>query len=253
MAEKRMFAKGVIDSDMFLDMPPTAQLLYFHLCMRADDDGFINNPKRIMRVVRAADDDMRMLIAKNYIIPFESGIVVVKHWWLHNYIQKDRYKPTLCDEKKYVKANNNKVYEILDTRCIQDVSSVETNCTPRLDKIRLDKINVLSGKPDHVKEIISILNDVANKNYKATTPKTRQLINARLNEGFNVDDFRAVIEKKYKQWAGSEMEKYMRPETLFGTKFEGYLNETVITEEPPKKKIVYVDEMRDVYAGFAEP
>ena len=141
MAEKRMFAKTIIDSDLFLDMPVTAQLLYFHLCMRADDDGFINNPKRIMRDVRCSDDDMKMLIAKDYVIPFESGVIVIKHWRLHNYIQKDRYKPTLCDEKNLLTTNKNKVYERMDTECVQIGNRLDTECVQigDTDKIRLDK------------------------------------------------------------------------------------------------------------------
>lgn len=141
MAEKRMFAKTIIDSDLFLDMPVTAQLLYFHLCMRADDDGFINNPKRIMRDVRCSDDDMKVLVAKDFVIPFESGVIVIKHWRLHNYIQKDRYKPSLCDEKNLLTTNKNKVYERLDTECIQIGNRLDTECVQigDTDKIRLDK------------------------------------------------------------------------------------------------------------------
>jgi DnaD/phage-associated family protein len=149
MAEKRMFAKSIIDSDQFLDMPATAQLLYFHLGMRADDDGFINNPKSIMRNVRGTEDDMRILIAKKYIIPFESGVVVIRHWRIHNYIQKDRYKTTNCNDEKALLEYNEKtkVYDIskdciqtvntLDTDCIQTVNKLDTQI--RLDKIRLDK------------------------------------------------------------------------------------------------------------------
>ena len=100
MAERRMFAKTIIDSDAFLDMPATAQLLYFHLSMRADDDGFINKPKTIMRICGCKDDDMKLLIAKKFIIPFETGIVVIKHWKIHNYIRNDRYKETKYKEEK---------------------------------------------------------------------------------------------------------------------------------------------------------
>ena len=100
MAERRMFAKSVIDSDLFLDMSMTAQALYFHLAMRADDDGFVNNPRKIQRMIGASDDDCRILIAKQFIIPFDSGIVVIRHWRIHNYIQKDRYKPTLYEQEK---------------------------------------------------------------------------------------------------------------------------------------------------------
>ena len=109
MAERRMFAKTIIDSDAFLDMPLSTQSLYFHLSMRADDDGFINNPKKIQRMVGASDDDLKLLIAKNFIIPFESGIVVIKHWKIHNYIRNDRYKSTVYQEEKAMldtKGNN---------------------------------------------------------------------------------------------------------------------------------------------------
>ncbi len=123
MAERRMFAKTIIDSDAFLDMPLSTQSLYFHLSMRADDDGFINNPKKIQRMVGASDDDLKLLVAKRFIIPFESGIVVIKHWKIHNYIQKDRYKPTIYqEEKQLLMEKENNVY----TECIQPVSIVET-------------------------------------------------------------------------------------------------------------------------------
>lgn len=100
MAERRMFAKTIIDSDAFLDMPLSAQALYFHLSMRADDDGFINNPKKIQRMVGGGEDDLKLLIVKRFIIPFESGIVVIKHWKIHNYIRSDRYKETVYQEEK---------------------------------------------------------------------------------------------------------------------------------------------------------
>ena len=94
-----MFAKTIIDSDAFLDMPASTQNLYFHLAMRADDDGFVNNPKRIQRMVGANDDDAKLLIAKRYILIFDSGVIVIKHWKIHNYIRNDRYKPTTYVEE----------------------------------------------------------------------------------------------------------------------------------------------------------
>ena len=100
MAERRMFAKTIIDSDAFLDMPLSTQALYFHLSMRADDDGFINNPKKIQRMIGASDDDARILVMKKFLIPFESGVVVIKHWKIHNYIRNDRYKETVYKEEK---------------------------------------------------------------------------------------------------------------------------------------------------------
>lgn len=99
MAERRMFAKTIIDSDAFIDMPLSTQALYFHLSMRADDDGFINNAKKIQRMIGASDDDLKMLAAKRFIIPFDTGIVVIKHWKIHNYIRGDRKKDTVYPEE----------------------------------------------------------------------------------------------------------------------------------------------------------
>ena len=129
MAERRMFAKTIIDSDAFLDMPTSAQALYFHLSMRADDDGFINNPKKIQRMVGGADDDLKLLVAKRFIIPFDSGIVVIKHWKIHNYIQNDRYRPTVYQEEKaMLEVKDNKAYSLAETSCtpcIQSVSNLD--------------------------------------------------------------------------------------------------------------------------------
>jgi len=99
MADRRMFAKTIIDSDAFLEMPTSTQNLYFHLSMRADDDGFVNGPRKILRMVGGSDDDMKILSAKAFIIPFETGVVVIKHWRLHNYLRSDRYKPTVYQEE----------------------------------------------------------------------------------------------------------------------------------------------------------
>lgn len=138
MAERRMFAKTIIDSDAFLDMPLSTQSLYFHMSMRADDDGFVNNPKKIQRMVGASDDDLKLLIAKSFIIPFESGIVVIKHWRIHNYIQSDRYKPTVYVAEKSLLSTSNNTYA-LDTGCIQDVSSSDTQVRLGKSKDRLGK------------------------------------------------------------------------------------------------------------------
>lgn len=145
MAERRMFAKTIIDSDAFLDMPLSTQSLYFHLSMRADDDGFINNPKKIQRMIGASDDDLKVLFAKKFLIPFESGIVVIKHWKIHNYIQSDRYKETVyLEEKGQLTVKENKAYSLMNepmyTGCIQDASNSETQV--RLGKDSLVKDSV---------------------------------------------------------------------------------------------------------------
>ena len=133
MAERRMFSKIVIDSDTFLDMPLSAQALYFHLSMRADDDGFVSSPKRIQTYVGASTDDLKILLAKHFLIPFESGVVVIKHWKVHNYIQKDRYKETYYQAEKALLEETPKTKEYtrklnVDTSCIQTVSNLDTSC-----------------------------------------------------------------------------------------------------------------------------
>jgi hypothetical protein len=151
MAERRMFAKTIIDSDAFIDMPLSTQALYFHLSMRADDDGFINNPKKIQRMIGASDDDLKVLIMKRFIIPFESGIVVIKHWKIHNYIRNDRYKPTIySEEKAMLESKENGAYTEADNSGIpsdnQVVYQMETQY--RLGKDSIGKDSIGEDKKD---------------------------------------------------------------------------------------------------------
>lgn len=111
MAQRRMFSLKIVDTDAFLDMPQSSQLLYFHLAMRADDDGFVGNPKKIMRMMGGNDDDLKVLLTKRFILAFQSGVVVIKHWFIHNYIQKDRYSETsYLEERKLLKLKENNSY-----------------------------------------------------------------------------------------------------------------------------------------------
>lgn len=151
MPERRMFTKKITDSDAFLDMPLSTQALYFHLNMAGDDDGFVNNPRKVQRMIGASEDDYKLLIAKGFIITFESGVIVIKHWKMHNYIQTDRYKPTdYQDEKAMLSIKKNKVYTLTENgteaKCIQTVSGLDTKSVQtvsvgkdRLGKVRLNK------------------------------------------------------------------------------------------------------------------
>ena len=145
MAERRMFAKTIVTSDAFLDMPASTRCLYFLLGMVADDDGFVNNPKSIMRQAGATTDDMNLLIAKRFILTFQSGVVVIKHWCIHNTIQKDRYKETkYLEEKSTLMLDDNKAYteavSDMYPECIQSVSIPEPQV--RLGKDRLGEVRV---------------------------------------------------------------------------------------------------------------
>lgn len=111
MAEKRMFSKRIIDTDAFLEMSSMAQLLYFHLSMRADDDGFVDKPKSIMRLIGAKDDDMMMLVLRSFVLIFDTGLLVIKHWRINNYLRSDRYKPTNFFKEKEQLNLIDEVYE----------------------------------------------------------------------------------------------------------------------------------------------
>ena len=120
-----MFSLDVVDTDKFLDMPSSTQALYFHLGMRADDDGFVSSPKRITKTVNCAEDDLKLLIAKGYLIPFESGVVVISDWKINNELKKDRYKPTIhLSEFEKIQTQKNKSYSLItsmtDTKCFQN-------------------------------------------------------------------------------------------------------------------------------------
>lgn len=243
MAERRMMSKSIIKSDAFLDMPATTQNLYFHMLLDADDDGFINAPKSIMRMIGAKDDDMKVLAAKQLVIPFESGVVVIKDWKIHNYIQNDRYKPSTLAERDLLNIQKDKTYTLksdvsrMDTECIQTVSIGKD----RLGKARLGKDRVGKDSIDtlcHVThddvdkshiEIIEYLNIKTGSKFKATTKPYIQAIRSRLKEGYTVDDFKTVIDKKCREWKGTKLEKYLTPKTLFApSHFDTYLNSNEI-------------------------
>jgi hypothetical protein len=148
-----MFAKTIIDSDAFIDMPVTARLLYYDLSMRADDDGFVNSPKKIMRMVGASQDDLKILIAKKFIIPFDNGVVVIKHWKIHNYIRKDTYNETpYKEEKALLELDENNAYRL--TSDMNEVA-VENTSTERgrlvdgtstQDRLGKDSIGKVKGE-----------------------------------------------------------------------------------------------------------
>lgn len=233
MAERRMFSGKITDSDFFLDMPFSAQALYFHLNMGADDEGFLDKAKKIQRSIGARDDDFKILIAKGFIIPFESGVVVIRHWRIHNYIRSDRFKPTIHQEEKTrIEFDEAKVAHIKEKQeVLPNVIPVgyQMGAQDRLGKVRLDKDNIYSpARQDEIpyEEIVNYLNQQANRNYKSTTKKIRSLIKARWSEGFTLSDFKQVIDTKSAEWGNdAHWSKFLRPDTLFGTKFESYLNQ----------------------------
>lgn len=164
MAQRRMFSPQIVDSDAFLDMSPSAQNLYFHLGMRADDDGFVGNPKKILRMIGGNDDDLRILVAKRFILIFENGVIVIKHWRLNNLIRKDWYKETIyLEEKRSLQVKENGSYTEL-------VNETTTKPTHRLGKVsigkdRLGKVTNTSEHSSQVNEIIDLFKEI-NPSYK---------------------------------------------------------------------------------------
>ena len=154
-----MFTQKIIDSDAFLDMPLSTQALYFHLNMRADDDGFVNNPKRIQRTIGAAEDDLKVLITKRFVIGFESGVIVIKHWRMHNTLRKDRYSPTQYQEELAmldIKDNSSyteRIYELPEsvaTTWQPNGNQVATQYS--IDKNSIDKSSIVEDSDESPKQ-----------------------------------------------------------------------------------------------------
>lgn len=244
MANKRMFTMKIVDSDAFLEMPLSTQCLYFHLNMRADDDGFIGNPKKIMRIIGASDDDLRLLIAKRFLLTFDDGVLVIKHWRMHNTLSQNRYHETqYLDEKSMLKIKENGSYSLENGAIIDDTKLVEaskrqgrrTKDGQKTDSdIDLDLDIDKELDIDLIKDIVEYLNQTCGTKYRYSTVNTQKHIRARLNDKYVFEDFKTVIDKKAKEWKGTSMEKFLRPDTLFGTKFESYLNQNIV-DEPVKQ------------------
>lgn len=191
MAQKRMFSLNVVDTDNFLDMPVSARLLYYELGMRADDDGFVDNWKKILLFTGLKNDDLKILIAKNFIIPFETGVIVIRHWRMNNYLQNDRVKPTTHQQElKSLELDENNVYN-KDTTCIQetdiedakllentDTSKVDTDCIHSIDKNSINENSIDEGSIDEG----SINN---NQNLLIPTSFSKKEVEKQLNKEFD--------------------------------------------------------------------
>lgn len=187
MANKRMFSKQITASDAFLDMPVSSQLLYFHLNMEADDDGFVSNPKRIMRTLNVGSDDLKILLGKRFLLAFESGVVVIKHWLLHNAVRRDMYKETqYLDEKKLLQIKDNNAYT--ETR-----NEPVTKAVHRLDKIRLGQDRVESGDKSPTPSEIT-------RNFFDSSSLQGKMISNLMEKGIPEISARAEIEKFISYW-----------------------------------------------------
>ena len=217
MAEKRMIKKKIIDSDNFLEMPLSAQALYFHLNMRADDDGFIDNPKRIIRWVNASADDLKILIAKRFVICFESGVIVIRHWRMHNTLQADRYHPTEYQEEfsRLVIQKNSPYEDSADIPPALPEPAPERECEPDLKNIGSDqdtsgsigkkKDTVFSDFSDGDEDLLRALEDFAKMRKETGSPMTARAKTMLLNklQKFRRDEWIPILEQSiFHDWKG---------------------------------------------------
>lgn len=242
MADKRMFSKKMISSDAFLEMPLTAQGLFFHLAMRADDDGIVDSPRKIMRECQAKKRDLDILIQKRYVLTFPSGVILIKHWRIHNTIAKDRYVPsTYTEELSTVMLKDNKSY----TERKQNVGNIETDCiqsdskTERsIDKIREDKnskdINVHSGEmhdtenPSLNQFFESIWKLYPLKKGKGQVSKTKKQVLQRIG----YEQIKRCVNRYVTEIKSSGKEKYMmHGSTFFNSGYVDYLDENYVDGE----------------------
>ena len=219
-----------------------------------------------MRITGCKDDDLRLLNAKGFVIGFETGVIVIRHWRIHNYVQSDRYSKSELPEAKQVELKN-KVYEVvqapintdntyMDTKCIQNGYKMDTQI--RIDKIREEENRIETlchvSHDDVDKshfEIIKYLNLKTGSKFKPTTKPYIQAIRSRLKEGYTVDDFKTVIDKKCNEWKGTKLEKYLTPKTLFApSHFDTYLNgnETAAMTDT-ERKVAELNALIDAVEG----
>lgn len=232
MANKRMFTMKIVDTDAFLDMPLSTQCLYFHLNMRADDDGFIGNPKRIEKIIGANDDDLKLLIAKRFVILFDDGVIVIKHWRMHNTLSRDRYIETsYTDEKKKLLLKDNGSYSLTNGNSIDDTKLIERSNRQTQNRRKIDvqkthsdidkgldidkdidsDIELDKDKEKDIKDLIVSKDTIRQTDVKRTidewntleefgitpvkrmTPKREQAVKARIRQN-HIDDILEAIE-----------------------------------------------------------
>ena len=251
MAERRMFAKTIVLSDEFLDMPLSARCLYFTLGMFADDDGFVNSPKGIMRHCGASQDDMKLLIAKKFVLLFESGVIVIKHWRINNYLRNDRHQDTkYIEEKSQLVVNDNGSYSFGIPN--SGIPSIDKNSIDK-DSIDKDSIDKNKGKPSFQdEELDAVLKDFIEMRNKIKKPMTNRAIEMLIkkvkelspalpfaDEEYNKATAKAIMEQSIEHsWSGVYPLKLKESEKKHGNRSD---------KEPP---VGYKDESTGkIYLG----
>lgn len=263
MSDRRMFSNAVIDTDTFLDMPLTTQALYFHLGMKADDDGFVGSPKKIVRAVNCTEDDFKLLVSKGFVLCFENGVIVITHWNINNIMRKDRRKSTIyTDEKARLTTEKNDTYSIHQS----DVNRLSTNCQPnddqmsaqnKLNKNKLNKNNISSSASADTRthfDYQSVINSfnsicVSLPKFLKLTDKRRQAIKKAksLLDDLSFDDYFAMVEQsdfltgRSGKWQGCNFDWIMKQANLIKVIEGNYANKAATnTAEQPR---VYEEEV----------
>ena len=276
MAERRMFAKRIIESASFLKMPISSRELYFHLCLNADDDGVVE-AYNVMNLVKATEDDLRVLMSKGYVQVLNPDLVTyISNWLEHNKLRPDRkidsiYKDLLLqilpnvqllEKKERADRKKKKVSEVAsndrDAHGTSQGQTEDINGTAQysvvedsIGKDSIDKSSIMSGNEaengnSDVKTIIEYLNLKAKKSFRATTKLYERHINARLSEGYTLEDFKHVIDVKCAEWMNTDHEQYLRPDTLFApSHFDSYLNQKIVKAKPKSAIYFSNDECRE--------
>ena len=232
MAERRMVSKTIMQTQKFLRLPLETQALYVHLVINSDDDGIVE-AFPVVRMIGASEDSLGLLVIKQFIKPLNQDMVYfITDFNEQNKIRPDRHKPSihrnLAMQQLGLEVDGSRLVEpgkvVLElTEEGQAVDGQVTDKCPH----SIGKGSIGKGSIDNIpyKEIIDYLNSKTGKNYRDNVQKNRSLIKARWSEGYRLDDFKQVIDNMVKDWSGTKYAKYLRPETLFGTKFDGYLNQ----------------------------
>ena len=248
-----MFTLAVIDTDKFNDMPISARLLYYELGMRADDDGFVASPKKIVKMVGCSEDDLKSLIVKGFVICFDSGVIVITHWKMHNYIQNDRYRKSIYQEERSKLKLDDNVYSlsdisVMDTECIHVVSELDTQDRLGKDRLGKDRLDIESPSTQvdtrnafDYQSVVELFNSicVSLPAVQKLTDKRRKRIKnaAQLLGGITFSDFFRIVEDsdfltgRNGNWSGCGFDWIMNPSNLTKIIEGNYNNKTTSSEQ----------------------
>lgn len=251
MAQKRMFDKTLIDSDLFIDLPIPSQCLYFHLSMRADDEGFVGNVKGILRLIGFKDEDLRPLVDRKFILIFQTGVIVIRHWKINNYLRNDRCKATnYKNEKMLLKENTDGVYALKNKESNTLVYQQTTSSIPSIEENSIDKISIEENDDNNYiltneEEIIGDIDTVDEAPYQPKPSiKNIELLNFILGN-FKGKCLTPIEIELVDLWEDNDLTRYAIRETVLNqiysvkyinTILQDFKNNNVTTVEEAQRK-----------------